>query len=109
MTQLRPIKPFPLAGLTPAPFDRPRPDLKWLPPTSLLVDATYQRDLSERSIRLIRKLIENFSWNRMKPVIGMQVGPADLGARHAACAGPVRCGDLAVRAQDDAGFSGRPR
>lgn len=78
MTQLRPIKPIPLAGLTPAPFDGQRPELKWLPPTSLLVDATYQRDLSERSIRLIRKLIENFSWNRMKPVIGVQVGPASI-------------------------------
>jgi hypothetical protein len=52
--------------------------LKWLAPTDLLVDATYQRDLSERSMRLIRKMIENFSWNRMKPPIVVQVGPASL-------------------------------
>lgn len=78
MSGLRRIKPIPLAGLKPATFDGARPELKWLPPTDLLVDATYQRDLSERSIRLIRKLIENFSWNRMKPVIAVQVGPASI-------------------------------
>jgi hypothetical protein len=44
-------------------------------PTSLLVDATYQRDLSERSIRLIRRMIENFAWNRLKPPIVVQAGP----------------------------------
>ena len=52
--------------------------MKWIAPTDLLVDATYQRDLSERSIRLIRKMIENFNWNRLKPPIVVQVGPASL-------------------------------
>jgi hypothetical protein len=78
MEQLRPIKPISLDGLAPASFEGPRPELKWLPPTDLLVDATYQRDLSDRSLRLIRKMIEKFSWNRMKPVIAVQVGPASI-------------------------------
>jgi hypothetical protein len=64
--------------LTPASFDGEKPSLKWVAPTSLLVDATYQRDLSERSIRLIRKMIEEFRWNRLKPPIVVQVGPASL-------------------------------
>lgn len=76
--KLRPIKAIPLAGLTPATFEGERPELKWIAPTDLLVDSTYQRDLSERSMRLIRKLVENFSWNRMKPPIVVQVGPASL-------------------------------
>ncbi|WP_271605809.1 hypothetical protein [Bradyrhizobium sp. CCBAU 11434] len=47
-------------------------------PTSLMVDGTYQRDLSERSIRLIRRTIETFRWNRYKPPIAVQTGPATL-------------------------------
>lgn len=75
---LRKIKPIPLAGLKPASFDGERPSLKWLAPTDLLVDGTYQRDLSERSVRLIRRMCENFSWNRLKPPIVVQVGNASL-------------------------------
>lgn len=73
---LRAIKPLEIPGLKPAKVDGERPSLKWVAPTSLLVDATYQRDLSERSIRLIRRMIENCAWNRMKPPIVVQVGPA---------------------------------
>jgi hypothetical protein len=78
MTKLRPIKPLSFPDLKPAAFDGEKPSLKWVSPTSLLVDATYQRDLSERSIRLIRRMIENFAWNRLKPPIVVQAGPASL-------------------------------
>lgn len=72
---LRKIKPLTLPGLKPAEVDGDLPRLKWVAPTELLVDDTYQRDLSDRSIRLIRKLIENFAWNRLKPVIVVEVKP----------------------------------
>jgi hypothetical protein len=75
---LRPIKPLLFPDLEPAGFDGEKPVLKWVAPTSLLVDATYQRDLSERSMRLIRRMIENFAWNRLKPPIVVQAGPASL-------------------------------
>lgn len=78
MTNLRPIKALSFPDLKPASFDGEKPTLKWVSPTSLLVDATYQRDLSERSIRLIRRMIENFAWNRLKPPIVVQAGPASL-------------------------------
>src|SRR4051794_24268937 len=78
MASLRAIKPMKFPDLKPASFDGERPSLRWVAPTDLLVDATYQRDLSERSIRLIRKMIESFSWNRMKPPIVVQVGPTSL-------------------------------
>lgn len=78
MTRLRAIKPMSFPDLKPANFDGERPSLKWVAPTDLLVDATYQRDLSERSIRLIRRMIENFAWNRLKPPIVVQAGPSSL-------------------------------
>jgi hypothetical protein len=78
MTKLRPIKPMIFPDLKPASFDGEKPSLKWVAPTDLLIDATYQRDLSERSIRLIRRMIEKFAWNRLKPPIVVQAGPASL-------------------------------
>lgn len=78
MSDLRPIKPLDLAGLQLAPPSGPRPQLKWVPPTALLVDGTYQRDLSRSSIRLIDKMVREFEWSRMKPPIVVQVGPASL-------------------------------
>lgn len=76
MSALRPIKPIPLNGLKPAEVCGPLPELMWLPPTSLLVDGTYQRDLSDRSMRLVRRMIECFAWSRMKPPIVVKSGPA---------------------------------
>ncbi len=78
MSKLRAIKPMIFPDLKPASFDGEKPSLKWVAPTDLLVDATYQRDLSERSIRLIRRMIEGFNWNRLKPPIVVQAGPASL-------------------------------
>lgn len=69
MTALRPIKALELVGLTPAQLTDDRPELIWVAPTSLMVDGTYQRNLSERSIKLIRKLVETFAWNRVKPPV----------------------------------------
>jgi len=79
MTTLRPIAPISIAGLKPAQVGGDRPELLWVAPASLLVDDTYQRDLSERSLRVIRKAIEGFAWNRFKPPIVVR---ADAGALH---------------------------
>jgi hypothetical protein len=74
----RPVKPMTFPDLKPAGFEGEKPSLQWVAPTSLLIDGTYQRDLSERSVRLIRRMIENFAWNRMKPPIVVKVGAASL-------------------------------
>lgn len=76
--KLRPIKPMRFPDLTPAKDLGAKPITRWVAPTSLMVDGTYQRDLSERSIRLIRRTIEGFRWNRYKPPIVVQTGPATL-------------------------------
>lgn len=78
MTKLRPIKPMPFPDLEPVKVEGEKPVLKWVEPTSLLVDGTYQRDLTKRSIQLIRRMIAEFAWNRMKPPIVVKTGPASL-------------------------------
>lgn len=73
MSGVRKITAMPLPGLPLKPLKGRKPELKWVAPTSLLVDATYQRDLSQRSLRLIRKMVEQFAWNRMKPPVVVRV------------------------------------
>lgn len=71
MTSLRPVQS--LDALSPSelgPLDLgPRPELRWVAPTDLHVDETYQRELGRRSYRLIRELCMNFSWRKLKPPI----------------------------------------
>jgi hypothetical protein len=67
---LRPISTMvfdPPLVLMPTPTEHPA--IEWLEPTALLVDAKYQRDLSDTGRRLIRKIAENFDWRRFKPPI----------------------------------------
>lgn len=66
---LRSIRPIGLTGLEPAMAIVALPVFEWVPPSSLLVDEAYQRNLSERSIKLIRKIIENWDWRRFKPPV----------------------------------------
>jgi hypothetical protein len=75
MAALRKIEPLPLPPtIIRATVDGKRPVLRWIAPTELLVDGTYQRDLSRQSLRLIRHMVEVFAWNRMKPPIVVEVG-----------------------------------
>lgn len=46
-----------------------RPELQWIDPASLLVDEAYQRNLSKRSLNVIKVVIKNFAWRKMKPPI----------------------------------------
>ena len=65
----RPIAPISIEGVSPgAPATSP-PSEMWVAPTELLVDASYQRDLSDRSQKLIRKIIAEWDWRRFKPPI----------------------------------------
>jgi hypothetical protein len=73
---MRPITAMPelLGSAKPDPSLGKRPELRWVPPDSLLVDERYQRDLGKRSISLIRSLVENFAWRKMKPPIVVEAG-----------------------------------
>src|SRR5689334_15390291 len=67
--QLRPIKPIPLIGLELEDIPSSPPDFDWADPQTLLVEAEYQRDLSRRSIELIRKIAGQFDWLHTKPPV----------------------------------------
>lgn len=72
-TSLRKIEPMSFPAVTKATVEGARPKLKWVNPTDLLVDGTYQRGLSKGSVRLIRELVQTFSWSQMKPPITVEV------------------------------------
>ncbi len=56
------LAPAPLDGMSEPIFDR-------IAPGDLLVDETYQRDLSARSLRLIRSIVEGWDWLKFKPPV----------------------------------------
>lgn len=66
---LRPIEPINSAGLAPTTPSTTGPIFEWVDPASLLVNETYQRDLSERSVKLIRRIIEGWNWTKFKPPV----------------------------------------
>ncbi|AWN51422.1 DUF6551 family protein [Methylobacterium sp. 17Sr1-1] len=65
----RPITALSLAEIHPGQPATSKPEVTWIKPTELLVDAAYQRDLSDPSLRLIRRIIERWDWRRFKPPI----------------------------------------
>jgi hypothetical protein len=48
-----------------------QPELRWLALSSLVVDRSYQRSISERSVTLIRKIVQEFDWARARPAVVM--------------------------------------
>lgn len=79
MEHLRPIAALPLPDTVRpnAPDITAAPELRWLSPEQLRVDGRYQRDLSERSIRLIHRIVGDFDWRRFKPPIVTPVAGGD--------------------------------
>jgi hypothetical protein len=74
MTALRQIEPMTFHDIEHGkPGDR-RPELRWVSPRRLYVDETYQRDLSKRSVSVIKRAVAGFSWNRYKPPIVTEDG-----------------------------------
>ena len=70
MTAVRPVTPIAL----PEGFARakigPRPRIMAIDPAELSIDASYQRDLSKKSLRLIQTLVKDWDWRRYKiPVV----------------------------------------
>lgn len=51
-----------------------RPATMVVKPSELSVDAAYQRDLSPKSIKLIRKLVEEWDWRKYKVPVVTRVG-----------------------------------
>lgn len=69
MISYRPIKKMNMPDITPGGADMPEPRFERAKPEDLLVDETYQRNLSERSIRLIRKIVAHWDWRTFMPPV----------------------------------------
>lgn len=66
---IRPIAPVSIAGLEPRKPTTGMPILELVKPTDLYVDPAYQRNISEKGGRQIRRIIEAFDWAKFKPPI----------------------------------------
>lgn len=71
MTDARKIKPIPLPDAVVAALVDPGPSpvIEFVDPRDLHVDDRYQRQLSQRSMSLIMKIISGFDWPAFKPPI----------------------------------------
>lgn len=74
---LRPVAAMELPGVTPAEPQTGPPVFRMVDPKTLLVDHTYQRNLSERSVTLIRRIVGAWDWRRFKPPVVAE-GPQGL-------------------------------
>lgn len=69
MSALRSINPIAMADVVPKAPATPVPELTMIAPEDVLVDERYQRNLSERSKDLIRRIVTEFDWRRWRPPV----------------------------------------
>jgi hypothetical protein len=72
LRKIKPLEEWP-DGLQSTIDPGKEPEFRWVAPTDLYVDETYQRDLRERSRKLIEKIALNFVWCRLKPPIVVEL------------------------------------
>lgn len=65
----RKIAKMNMPDVTPGGADMAEPKFERAKPGDLMVDETYQRNLSERSVRLIRKIVANWDWRTFMPPV----------------------------------------
>lgn len=67
-----------LRGIAPADVSSSNPpQFEWIAPRELFVEEAYQRDLSENSIGLIRRIVAGWSWARFKTPICVRIDEWD--------------------------------
>lgn len=88
---LRPVAPICIQGIEPHTPPTGEPIFERVNPCDLLVDEAYQRDLSPKSIALIKKIVAEWDWRRFKPPVvafadqGLQIIDGQHTAIAAAC------------------------
>jgi len=66
----RPIQPISMPpAMKPNAVSATAPQVRMVKPSDLRVEAAYQRDLSGKSIKLIRKIVTSWDWAKFKPPI----------------------------------------
>ena len=74
LASMRPIRPVDLDGVEPADLAaQVAPVWELVAPTELLVDESYQRDLSPKSLALIRRIASGWDWRKFKAPICARV------------------------------------
>lgn len=88
MVNYRNISPMNMPDITPGGADMPEPKFERVDPRKLLVDESYQRNLSERSVKLIRKIVSNWDWRTFMPpvVVRTREGLHVIDGQHTAIA-----------------------
>lgn len=71
MSTLRQIKPISFSDLVPQSLAESEvlPEFEWVAPASLYVEDKYQRRPTSRTLKLIRRIIRDFSWSKYKPPV----------------------------------------
>lgn len=69
MSGLRKISAIPVPGVDANSIDSEKPTFDWVDPKTLQVEEGYQRDLGDKSIRLIRRIVAGWDWKAMKPPV----------------------------------------
>jgi hypothetical protein len=113
----RPIAPIEINGFVPGGTPRALPIFEWVDPSTLLVDEGYQRDSSERSLKLVRKIVAGWDWAKFKApcAVMTDAGLELIDGQHTAIAAathpdvdkiPVMIVDVDKRAERAAAFIG---
>lgn len=113
----RPIAPIEINGFLPGGTPRALPIFEWVEPATLLVDEGYQRDSSERSLKLVRKIVAGWDWAKFKApcAVMTDAGLELIDGQHTAIAAathpdvekiPVMIVDVDQRAERAAAFIG---
>lgn len=116
----RPIAPIEINGFAPGGTPRALPIFEWVDPATLLVDEGYQRDSSERSLKLVRKIVAGWDWAKFKApcAVMTDAGLELIDGQHTAIAAathphvekiPVMIVDVDQRAERAAAFIGHNR
>jgi hypothetical protein len=66
---LRAINPIGISGIDITEPSTGLPAFEWVDPTTLYIDPAYQRDISDRGYRQIRRIVAGFDWTKFKPPI----------------------------------------
>ncbi|WP_245269645.1 hypothetical protein M728_000363 [Ensifer sp. WSM1721] len=70
---MRAVQALQFPDVQPAEIVSAPPEVRMVPPSELWVDESYQRGLSDRSMRLIRKIVSEWDWTAFKPPVVVEV------------------------------------
>jgi hypothetical protein len=69
LRSIRPLSRESLRGVEPAPLDGARPVFEWVDPRDIYVEESYQREIREKGVRLVRKVVAGWSWAKYTPPV----------------------------------------